>query len=239
MKKKLLTLSSLAVVSAFHSANGALLVDIFAGVDPTSASAWADAGVVEDLSAAAGGTINGSVFNISNLTATVAGSSGTFNGGAFSNPMLTDYLFNFGTMTISLGGFETAGVANTMTSSLGDMNGNSFTLATNTAYTLYLFGAGDQDGQEASFTFDGVSKATSPTIVGSAANAGHFVTFDLVTGSDLSGFTIDFSVDGVGGNNGAFNGLALVPTPVPEPSTGLLALGGLALGAMFTRRRKS
>ncbi|MDB4265507.1 PEP-CTERM sorting domain-containing protein [bacterium] len=211
------------------------------GVDPTNASSWSDAGVVGDLSDAAGGTISGfagSFFNIDNLTSTIVGGDGAFGGSAFANPLLSDYTFTFGTQTITIGGFETGGVANTLTSSLGDMDGNTFTLTANQQYTLYLFGTGDQDDQNSLFTFNGQSASTSPTIVGTDDDAGHFVTFDFTTGADLTGFELEFTVDPEGTGNGAFNGLALVASPVPEPSTPLLVFGA-AFAGLAQRRRKS
>ncbi|MGJ8638602.1 MAG: PEP-CTERM sorting domain-containing protein [Opitutaceae bacterium] len=216
----------------------ALLIDAYNNADPTSYTSWVDAGVTEDISTAAGGTIltSGAVFNIGTMTASVTGESGSFNGGVPANPMLNDYHYvNSGTATVSIGGFEDgSGNAQTMTSTLNDMATNTFTLLADQDYKLYLFGAGDNDGQDTTFTFDSVSKTTSPTIIGAAEDS-HFVTYDFTTGSDLTGFTLDFTFTNNTSAFGAWNGLALVA--VPEPSSFGLIAGALALGAVMIRRQ--
>ncbi len=236
---KLTKIIGISAVSLASTAivNAQLLVDQFAGVDPADSSPWTDAGVVEDLSGAAGGTLNGGIFNITNLTAAVTGAAFSFNGSNYSNDVLNGYMVLSGTATYSFGGFESGGVANTMISSLGAMDGNSFTLEADTDYLLYLFGSGDGDNQNTAFTFDGETKSTSVAISGTAADAGHFVTFDFTTGSDLTGFTLDFTAGPGAGSNGIFNGLALVA--VPEPSSYAVIFGMLALtGACVRRSRK-
>ncbi|MFK7737689.1 MAG: hypothetical protein AB8B50_16765, partial [Pirellulaceae bacterium] len=166
------------LLSSWDSAKADFVLDAFGGVDSTTHLDWSNAGVPGDTSTYAGGTVtaSGGVFNISGgLTASVVDETNIFNGGQFgSNNLLNDYIYvQDGTATVSLGGFD-----NTLTSTLGDMNGNTFTMLPDTDYTLYLFGAGDSNGQDTTFTFNGVSKTTSDLIVGTAPDAGHSVTFD-------------------------------------------------------------
>jgi hypothetical protein len=249
MKKTLIL--TLTFASLAHMASAQLLIDRFgngtAG-DPTSSADWANAGVTEDLSAAAGGTIAASVFNLTGLTATVTGSDGLFGSSGANtfadSAMLNGYQFDFasqGAINVSLGGFETGGVANTLTTSLTapyvDLRGNSFTLQAEQDYKLYLFGAGNADNQNTAFTFNGVTKTTSALIVGSDTDAGHFVTYEFTTDADLTGFTLDFTMTGDASNVFAFNGLALVA--VPEPSSYALLSGLLVLGLVATKRRRS
>ncbi|WP_246114297.1 PEP-CTERM sorting domain-containing protein [Rubripirellula tenax] len=221
-----------------------LLMDMFAGVDPTTTAGWTSAGFSEDLTNAAAFNYNGAIFNISGgLTMSTTGAYGGFLGSNYpGNDMLNGYAFTFETIAVSVGGFETGGVANTLTTSgtFAGVGGNTFTLQANQKYELYLFGSGDNNDQNTTFVFDGVSKSTSPTILGTADNAGHFVTYDFTTGSDLSGFTLDFTFGPEGSSNGAFNGFALASvTAVPEPSSlALVACTGLA-GVIFRRRRRS
>jgi Domain of unknown function (DUF4832) len=200
--------------------SGALLIDYYQdnNASPPPSSEWSDAGVTEDLTTAAGGTVNkGIIHKLTHLTTAMVGNSGSYYGNAFANTLLADYAYSWTSstvpFTVSFSGFETNGVANTLTSSLGTMSGNSFTLAANTAYRLYLFGAGDKDGQNSKFTFRGISKKTSSNIKGSAENANHYVTYDFTTGADLTDFTLEFTVDSGDDTCCVFNGLALIPMP--------------------------
>ncbi len=197
--------------------NGPLLIDYYHGDHaPPQSSEWSEAGVTEDLAAAAGGTVSEGVIKyLTHLTTVIEGVEGSYHGKAFTNNLLADYAYSWTPFTVSFSGFETDGVANTLTSSLGTMSGNRFTLAANTAYRLYLFGAGDKDGQDSKFTFRGVTKITSSIIEGSEANADHYVTYDFTTGADLTGFTLEFAVErnNATGTSCAFNGLALIPMP--------------------------
>lgn len=229
MSRKLVWCIALSAATVFcpGTARAALLLDFFGGVDPTTHQDWADAGVPGDTSTFAGGTITGigGVFNITGgMTATVTGGF-SFNGGAFANGMLTDYraVSGFNAASVSIGGFD-----NTLTSSLGDMAGNTFTMQPDTNYTLILFGAGDTDGQDSTFTFNGVSKTTSSVIVGTADDAGHSVAFDFTTPASLVGYTIDFTFQGNSSQFAAWNGAAITATAVPEPaSIGFVAASGL------------
>jgi hypothetical protein len=247
----LLVATGMLAISQTSNAAGVLLLDGYPGQDnaaatphvanPDSAADWSTAGVPGDLSDAAGGTLhtNGSVYNISGLTlptTSVASVSGWAADTFAGNQMLNDFWnIQNGTATVSLGGFQTAGTANTFTTgaTYAGMGGNTFTLEANQDYTLYLFGVGNDANQDTTFTFDGVDKTTAATAVG-ADEAGHFVTYDFTTGADLTGFTLDFKFANSTDQWGAFNGLALVAVPEPS-STALLGLGGLAL---ILRRRK-
>jgi hypothetical protein len=197
--------------------NGPLLIDYHHGESaPLPSSQWSEAGVTEDLTAAAGGTVSEGVINyLTHLTTVIEGEEGSYHGKAFTNTLLADYAYSWSPFTVSFGGFETNGIANTLTSSLGSMSGNSFTLTANTTYRLYLFGAGDKDGQDSKFTFGGVTKITSSNIEGTAADADHYVTYDFTTGANLTGFTLEFTVErnDVSSTSCAFNGLALIPMP--------------------------
>lgn len=243
MKKKLLVLSSSLAIASFCqvSHGAALLIDAFSGGDPLSTADWSNAGVVESLAGGAGGTFTGggTIFNIGGgISYSNSAFSGGFSANTFpGNIMLNGYWYTNGGVvtTVSIGGFETAGVPNTITSSLNTMTGNTFTIAADTTYRLYLFGAGDNNGQNTTFTFDGVDKTTNTNIVGTAANDNHFVTYDFVTPSNLAGFTIPFSYQNPS-NTATFNGLALVA--IPEPSSSAMILGAVAL-AGFTRRRRN
>ncbi|GEM_PF-2798794 len=245
---KFIGIFGITLVGLCTASKAQLLIDVFSEVDPTSSDEWSNAGVVEDLSAAAAGTNNGynRMFNISGgLTVSrTSGISGS-GGSAFpDNNMLKDYAFSSNSISFSFGGFESGGFANTLTTTdnIIGLIGNEFTLEADTAYRLYLFGAGDDDGQNAAFTFDGVTKTTSPLIVGTAEDADHFVTFDFVTESDLTGFTLDFTVDRADSKYAIINGLALVAikssetVSIPEPSSYVVLFGLFALTGVSVRR---
>lgn len=195
----------------------ALLMDMFAsngnGGNPASYTNWVNAGVAEDVSDAAGGSFhaaNGNIYNISGgLSYTRSGHTGNYGASTFGdNMMLNDYLYvNQGTVAISISGLE-----NLLTTADGyaEMGGNMFILQPDTDYKLYLFGAGDSDGQDSTFTFGGVQKTTASNIVGTAEDAGHFVTYEFTTPSDVNGYTLDFTYSNYSSDYAAFNGLALV-----------------------------
>lgn len=214
----------------------ALLIDAYASADPADTSAWVNAGITQDISGGAGGTShnNGNTYNCLNLDITVAGLAGGASGGVPGNNMLNDYHYSKnGTASVSIGGLvDEFGAANTLTSSLGGMAGNTFTLQANQDYVLYLFGIGDTTGQNTAFTFDGVTKTTSGDTAG--AEDSHFVTYEFSTGADLTGYTVDFTYTGDTTIYGAWNGAAIVA--IPEPATlGLLAAFG---GGMLLIRRR-
>lgn len=232
MKYNKLGIITVAVlgICQFASAD-AFLIDSFDNADPSSYTAWVNAGVTEDISDAAGGTILlGNIYNISGMTASHTGTSGNFNGGVPGNDMLNDYSYvNNGTASVSIGGLDT-GV--TTAATYGDMGGNTFTLQANQDYKLYLFGVGDSDGQDTVFTFDGVSKTTAGDLAG--AEDSHYVTYEFTTGADVTDYTLDFTYSNNNSAYAGWNGLALVA--IPEPATlGLItAFGG---GLLFIRRR--
>lgn len=249
-KTKLASLIALAALSTASTSYGAaLLIDFKDGGSPpvVGTTDWTSAGVTEDLSGAAIGTIisDGRSYHISNISGSFTGAPVGYTGSEFTNRMLNGYIYGKDSnplITANIGGFVNgSGVANTITTSSDQFgapyNGNSFTLQKNQQYKLYLFGAGGSDNQNTTFTFNGVSKTTNALITGTAANAGHFVTYDLSTGSDLTGFGISFTAKKEAGSPSeyyAMNSFALVA--VPEPSSiALLGLGGLAL---IVRRRR-
>lgn len=195
----------------------ALLINAFSATRPAYYTDWSSAGVTEDLSRAAAATVSidgsGTVsdivggLTISDGGANAAGST-TFAG----NGLLTDYFYGENqTVDISIGGFDDgAGNANTLTSTLGDMAGHSFSLKPNTYYKLYLFGAGGDNGQNTTFTFGGVEQSTNQNITDTERNDAHFVTYHFKTGTDLTDFTIDFSFANAASALGAWNGAAIV-----------------------------
>jgi hypothetical protein len=249
IKKCILTL---ALVGAASTAHAQLLVDAElngnGGGNPTLANFEAIFPTLTLTDSAIGRIrADNSVGLITNLTASVTGTPAGSNAATFGpisggNNILNDYFAdrNFITgvadpdpVSVSLGGFaDASGVAQTMVG----ING-SFTLLADQAYTLYLIGAGDSDGQNGSFTFGGETKTTTATIIGTNPDAGHTIAFSLTTPTDLAGFTIDFTVTPDASNFGAFNGLALVA--IPEPSSFALLSGLLVLGLVATKRRRS
>ncbi len=241
MKIKFAILSFIGFSYLLPCANGAaLLIDLYApSANPTSSTDWSNAGVTESLTGAAGGTFTAGIgtFNISGgIGSSLTGSSGSSSAATFpGNTMLNSYIYSLpgGSVTITITGLANgSGVPNNLTGALGSMTG-TFTIAANQAYKLYLFGAGDANNQNTTFTVGGINKTTSTPIIGTAANAGHFVTYDLTTPSNLTGYTLPISFTGGSGSFGALNGLALVQ--VPEPSVALL--GGLGMLALLRRRR--
>lgn len=238
----------------------ALLVDANQNAIPTSTAAWTNAGVTENLTGAAGAVINtpatqnGSASSptvqfTDNLTVTGTWNStfpGTQNPGTvgYTNAMLNDYIVYDGNFNVSapvvvtLGGF-----GSTITSTMPGVTG-SFTLQPLTACKLYLFGAGDSNGQDTAFTFNpvtpgnvtgGVTRTTSPTVIGT--ENGHFVSYNFVTPADLTGYTIQFTYDNATNTRfSAWNGAAIV---VPEPTTFAMLLGGVGMLVGFRRSRRS
>jgi len=234
MKNKFAILSFIGFSCLLPCANGAaLLLNLTGTTNPTSSTDWSNAGVTESLTGAAGGTIGmGGISNITGgIASSITGSGNYYSDSTFAgNTMLNTYVYsNNGGGSISV---NITGLENTLTGGLGSMTG-TFTLAANQNYKLYLFGAGNANDQGTTFTVGGINKTTSAAIVGTAADAGHFVTYDLTTPSDLTGYALPISfTGGTTGGFGAFNGLALVQ--VPEPSA---VLGGLGMLALLRRRR--
>lgn len=241
MKKQVTLLSILGFTFFVPFANGAsLLIDMFGGSsDPTSSTDWSNAGVTEDLTGAAGGTFTSGfgTFNISGgIDRTTSGITSNFAAATFvGNTMLNSYFYVDGGLSANVtitGLANGSGVPNTLTGALGSMTG-TFAIASNQQYKLYLFGAGDNNGQNTTFTFQGVDKTTNPTIVGTPANDNHFVTYDFTTPSDLTGYQLSIDFKNPGTSSGAFNGLAIIQ--IPEPSAVLL--GGLSVLGLMRRRR--
>jgi PEP-CTERM motif len=237
MKKQTTILSILSFTLFVPFSNGAsLLIDMFAGSDPTSSTDWTNAGVTEDLTGAAGGTFTTfGLFNISGGIGFSQNVDGGFSAPTFSNTMLNGYWYKNGGASANLtitGLADGLGVPNLLTGGLGSMTG-TFAIAPSQQYKLYLFGAGDTNGQNTTFTFEGVDKTTNPTIVGTSANDNHFVTYDFTTPSDLTGYQLSIDFKNPGTSSGAFNGLAIIQ--IPEPSAVLL--GGLGVLGLIRRRR--
>ena len=245
--RKLLSLAAVAAVGLTGQTFGqdALLIDFFNGSNPTGTSSWTTAGVSEDLTGAAIGTIlsDGRVFNIDNLS-TSNYAAGRFSETFFNNHIQDNYHFQRtdsgpSNITFSIGGFvDGTGAAQTMTTNNAfgtATSGKTFTLQANQDYTLYMIGAVNTG---ATFTFNGESKSTSDTIADPINISDHFVTFDFTTGSDLSGFTLDLDIANNSGSGifYSWGGAALVA--VPETSSFGLILGGFAIGLIAIRRRR-
>ncbi len=229
-QKTALLLATLMIGMTRISSGAALLGDQYAGQDPTTIADWVNAGVTEDLTGAAAFNYNGQPFNISGgLTETATGNFNTYFGNAYGNSstgntFLNGYAYGSGPVNISVGGFaNSSGVANTFTtdgspgSGFAGAGGNTFTLLANQSYKLYLFGTGNANTQNASFTFGGITKTTSSVIPG--ATNSHFVTYDLTTPTNLAGYTLNFSwgagITG-GDGDGHYNGFALVAVSAPS-----------------------
>ena len=233
--KRLLLMTMVAAAGMSQEARAdALLIDVGSNNGTPSGSApWVDAGVSEDLSGAAGAQISGSggVSLISGLTVSVSDNS-SWNGGEYGasswgNAMLDDYMIGDnaagdGVVNISLGGFD-----NTMTSSMGGVDG-SFALEPGSQYTLYLWGRGDSPAQNAKFTLGGVEQITTAE---STAEGDHFVTYEITTPADLTGFTIDFSFQNDNDSRfSGWNGAALVSAAAADAPPAISGLTDQTVG---------
>lgn len=232
MKYGMLTVALLGMAQIASA--DALLIDAYGGApNPTTYSNWVSAGVTEDISDGAAGTIvvEGATYNIDGgMTVTEnVGKNNKYSSSQFGNDMLDGYWYA-ASGTVSLGGLN-----NELTSTMeGDMLGNTFQIQANQDYKLYLFGVGADGTENATFTFNGESKTTASLAQGTGEDS-RYVAFEFTTGADVSDYTLDFTFEvDQGSTNGAFNGLALVA--IPEPATlGMVASFGI--GVLFIRRR--
>lgn len=157
----------------------------------------------------------------------VTNPSGVFNGAEFSDGLIRDYMALFSPTT----GRQVS------------VTGLASYLAPSTEYFAYIFGAGDANNQNSTFTLQSTvgtiavgSGTTSATIDGSGVGDNHFVKLRFTTPSDMTGYDFRFNwTQGTAGNTTALNGFAIVA--VPEPSTALL--GGLSALLLLARRRRS
>jgi hypothetical protein len=256
LRNKNKALSVLLLASALAPlTNAQVLIDAWhvnAG-NPSGVSQWTDAGVGStiNLSNSVAGTVSLDKitsaglgpYGISNLSFSISSSPSavaTFKGNNYGSAMMDSYFFtNNSTATVTLSNW-----ANTLTGVTADGGtvvpgtlGNTFTLQPSSPYRLWLFGSGDSNGQNTTFTFNGVAKTTSDQITGTSVGVGHYVTYDFVTGANLANFNLSFNFTGSSSSYGAWNGLALVA--IPEASTFSLVAGGLALAGVLVRRRRT
>lgn len=210
-----------------------------AGVYLATTQDFADAGVAGDLSGAV--VLHGSKQNNNNNSIAAGGISidisfpqgppnaiarpwvdtSTFDGDGTSNLFLQDYVYLDGSH----------GLADTHLVAQIDISGLAAYLNPDSAYYLYLFGAGDIPNEGAAFTFGGLTLET-PLDAPPAREDERFARFTFTTGAVVAdSFAVQWDrqldLDGSDLRFTAFNGFAI--TPVPEPSTfALLGAGGLA-----------
>lgn len=129
-----------------------------------------------------------------------------------------------------LGDYVYVGGADAGDSFLFELSG----LATNTDYSLYLYGNGDQSGQGATWTLNGSSQTSGLDGTATYDQGGEFAKFSFNTGaSTTQAFAAAAAPDGAF----AVNGYQLTVSAIPEPSS--LALSAFAgLSGMITRRRR-
>lgn len=182
-----------------------------------SFSDYTNAGVQEDLSGSTIYSVRGAM-GAGPISLSLTNSWSSWSNLGFGNRLLDDYLWMSG------------GGPNMISTT-----GWSSVLAPSTIYALYVFGYGDAQGQNSSFTFNGVSitpsNDSSPSVLG---QDGRYARFEFRTGP-VPIDEIDFSWDfGPGGNAfTALNGFAVVA--VPEPAMSWIWL--VALLPLARRRR--
>lgn len=149
------------------------------------------------------------------------GGTNGFNAGDASftdvNPILEGFSFDIGGETITISGLAAL-------SNMGD------------TITLGVFGVGDNAGQGSSFTATYGTTTTAETFTFFGSNQGTPTGFAPVVNFS---FPADGTTDEVSflvGDGGRLNAFSISVTPVPEPSTALLA--GLGALALLKRRRR-
>lgn len=188
-----------------------------------------------------------------------SGDSGTFWNAVNSNATVSNLKASDGTTVTSIA-FQTNGdPSQTAGAPIGLFNGDFYTggpvgftisgLTAGYTYDLYLYGSQGEDGYGTTFHIDNGSPADRRVDGG---NGSSFVAGDVVTNSmvPLSNYVVFSGVAPNGSgqitgtfqsaedNYGIFNG-AQVVTAVPEPSTGVLLLAGMAGMALLRRKART
>ena len=115
---------------------------------------------------------------------------------------------------------------------------------TGSTFTLYVYDAGDTNGQGSTITLGGTGisntgASASTTAASRRLSAGVGVAYQVFTGTITgNSFTIT-EAKTTGASNGIFNGLQLdIAAPVPELGTCAMVFGGLAILFALTRFRR-
>lgn len=221
MKLKLM-ITGIALIGFFTAQADTILWDINFDANPANQATNSDftaLGVSEDLTgatvsqviASTNSTMSDGTVSLSYLTGIAYNAFGDTS----PNAVLSDYLY-----------LQDGAEGGPVTMQISGLSG---VLAANTTYSLYLFGAGNNTDQGASFTFDSITKDTTSAATAPEATAKFNFTTDAVV-SD----TLNFDWARTGSNTySGFNGFAIVA--VPEPATiGLIGVFGAIL--MIHRR---
>lgn len=218
MRRLLITVIALAAATA---AQAGILWDIHSNGDNSqnndaTLADFTDAGVTENISGETVEIVMADVL-MDSMGVTLTAEIGVNSYGSPNPPnaLLQDYIY-----------MRDVPVNNMMISGLAAV------LAPKTEYSFYLWGVGDNPPQNAVFTFNGVTKATSEEGGSSSPAAVHGVKFNFTT-DPVVGDTLDFVWEKGPARWSAINGLAIVP--VPEPGT--MALFGVFGLALIARRR--
>lgn len=228
MKHKLLTCIAAAAAVQFVTA-APILWDITVDSDYSTNADVADftaAGVSEDLTGASVSTVLGAVSGT--MTAdngvTLSFADGESAKGTYANEnemtgagaaLICDYINtkNNGPLTMTIGGLSSQ-------------------LEADTTYSFYLWGIGDSEDQNSTFTFGGTEITVGSADPDNADASDYMAEFTFTTESTVSD-TLEFIWDD-SNERSALNGFAIVA--VPEPATfGLFAAVGGAV--LFIRRR--
>jgi fibronectin type 3 domain-containing protein len=217
---KYIALAVAMAVTAAHAATNPILWDINAasgGTDAESPWDFINAGVTEDITSGTVDVITGSsdiMWNAANDLSldNLNNVGGTYNWGSAAGAIMGDGCNgnNMGTAEMQFSGLTNY-------------------LSASTDYKLYIWAHGDGDTQNATITFDGVSK-TTPTLRPDANSATNFVVvFNFTTDAVVSN-TLDFTWVKQANKYTGLNAIAIVeddgsiPTAVDVPPTAPAAM---------------
>lgn len=223
---RILALLTLAVLGAGHAAAQTVVnIDAKIGFQGVYSGQGAFADPGHDFWNAVTSNAGGSNLTASDGTTTTSlsisfsGTSGIGFGGApaFATNLLADYYYTHTSASFTIGGL-TAGHT----------------------YQFYFYSQAGSSGatdRAAIFTLNGNTQSLTGDLAGSFVQGTNYVTFTVTpSGTSLAG---SFAVDvGNGGGEAEFNGVQIVESAVPEPSTYAAIAGAVALvGAVGFRRR--